>query len=73
MVTTQMTFPAILVVRLKKEAVFETFEAMECRVVGGTMSLSAEIRSRRDSSTGESESTEEREMEEEVREEALEA
>jgi hypothetical protein len=37
------------------------------------MSLSAEIRSRRDSSTGVSESTEEREMEEEVREEALEA
>jgi hypothetical protein len=37
------------------------------------MSLSAEIRSRRDSSPGESESREERETEEEVREEAVEA
>jgi hypothetical protein len=28
-VTTQITFPANFVVRLKKEAVFDTFEAME--------------------------------------------
>ena len=37
------------------------------------MSLTADIRSRRDSSTGESESTEERETEEEVRDDAEEA
>jgi hypothetical protein len=70
-VTTQMTFPANLLVRLTKEAVFETLETTEWRVVGGTMSLSAARRSRRDSSsTGVSDSTEEMEMEEEVREEA---
>ena len=28
-VTTQMTFPATFVVRLKKDAVFETFETRE--------------------------------------------
>jgi len=71
-VTTQMTFPAIFVVRLRKDAVFESLEVREWRVVGGTMSLRAARRSRSDSSTGESDSdsTEERDTEEEVCEDA---
>lgn len=72
-VTTHMAFPANFVVRLRNEAVFETFERREWRVVGGTMSLRAAMRSRRDSSTGEFESTEEREREEDVRDDEWEA
>jgi len=43
---------------------------IECLVDGGTMSLRAVIRSYRDSSAGKSDSTDERDTEEEVREEA---
>ncbi len=42
---------------------------MLCRVVGGTMSLRAEMRSKNDSSADTSESTEDRETELDVRDE----
>jgi hypothetical protein len=66
-VTTQTTFPTTFEARLTKEAVLKTRVEMLWRVVGGTMSLRAVMRSKRDSSTDASESREEREAELDVR------
>jgi hypothetical protein len=61
--------PAIFPPRLRKDAVEETFEEMECRVAGGTMSTRAATRSKKDSLAEESEATEERESVDEAGEE----
>lgn len=66
-VTTHTIFPTTFEARLTKEAVFKTRVEMLCRVVGGTMSLRAVMRSKRDSSTDASESREDREAELDVR------
>ena len=68
-VTTHTTFPTTFDARLKKEAVSTTRVEMLCRVVGGIISFSAAMRSKRDSSIDASESREEREEELDVRDE----
>jgi len=67
-VTTQTIFPTSFPPRLKIEAVFDTREAMEWRVVGGTMSTRAATRSKKDSSTDISDSTDDMDAEDDVRE-----
>src|SRR5260221_193953 len=66
-VTTHTTFPTTFEARLRNEAVFKTRVEILWRVVGGTMSLRAVMRSKRDSSTDASESREEKEQELDVR------
>ena len=58
-VTTQTIFPMILEPRLTYEAVCASVVTMLCLVVGGTISLRATTRSKNDSSTDGSESTDE--------------
>jgi len=62
-VTTQTMFPIILEPRLTYEAVCMRVVEMECLVVGGTISLRATTRSKNDSSTDGSESTDESDSE----------
>ena len=73
MVTIQTRLPASFPPLLRKEAEAAILEEMEWRVEGGTMSTRAEMRSRRDSWSGASESTESSETEEDVREDEGEA
>jgi len=62
-VTTQTMFPIILEPRLTYEAVCANEVAMLCLVVGGTISLRATTRSKNDSSTDGSESSDESDSE----------
>jgi len=69
-VTIQTTLPKTFPLRLKSEEVDDSLEEMACLVDGGTMSLRAVTRSYSVSSVGKSDSTDEREAEEDVREDA---
>jgi len=62
-VTTQTMFPIILEPRLTYDAVCRSVVLMLCLVVGGTISLSATTRSKNDSLTDSSESTDESDSE----------
>ncbi len=73
MVTIQTMLPTTFEVFLTKDAVFETRETMEWRVVGGTMSTRAAMRSNSVSSAESSEDTEDSDSLEDVRDDEVEA
>lgn len=72
MATTHATLPNTRPVRKTNEVALETLVEMECRVVGGTMSTKAAIRSTRDSSA-KSDETEDIDNEDDVLDEEEEA
>lgn len=72
MATTHATFPSTRPVRNTNEVALETLVEMECRVVGGTMSTKATMRSTKDSSA-KSDETEDNDTDDDVLDEEEEA